>query len=299
MSLRSVNLNLLPVLRALLRLQNVSAAATELNLSQPTISVALAQLRGILNDPLLIRIGRKMELTARARALIGPVEEACASLETVLLAPEFFPAHAVRRFVIASADDAPVLFGPRLLATLRAAAPGITVQFIAYAQDVAQQHRLAEIDLVILPRSVVELFGQPELRIRSIYTERFVHVVSAALAGADGSFNFATIPHAVYSPRVRVPEGFGDAYGMAVRGQHVARFEQLTALPLVAALGGMAATMPSRLAHRLAPALGLAIIAAGLPDIDICMTWSPLLEADPAHRWFRETLAEIAKEEWS
>jgi DNA-binding transcriptional LysR family regulator len=289
---------LLPVLRALLRLQNVSRAAEDLHLSQPAVSVALAQLSDILGDPLLIRVGRKLELTPRARNLIGSVEEACAALETVLLAPEFDPGHAVRRFLIASADDAPVLFGPRLNAVLRAGAPGISVHFIIYAPEVAQQHRLGEVDLVILPRQVVELFGHPELRIRSLYKDRFVHAAGAAHAAAAGpNFDPLALPRAIYSPRVRVPEGFGDAYGMSAPADRVARFEQLTALPVMAALGGMVATMPSRLAHQLAPLFGLLIFPAGLPDIDICMTWSPLLEADPAHRWFRETLAQIARDD--
>ncbi len=286
------------MLRALLRLQNVSRAAEDLHLSQPTVSVALAQLRDILGDPLLIRVGRRLELTPRARTLIGPVEEACAALETVLLAPEFNPARAVRRFLVASADDTPVLFGPRLNAVLRASAPGISVHFITYAPEVAQQHRLGEVDLVILPRQVVELFGHPELRIRSLYKDRFVHAAGAAQAAAAGpDFNPLALPRAIYSPRVTVPEGFGDAYGMNTAGGTVARFEQLTALPVMAAIGGMVATMPGRLAHHLAPLFGLRIFPAGLPDIDICMTWSPLLEADPAHRWFRETLAQIAREQ--
>jgi DNA-binding transcriptional LysR family regulator len=286
------------VLRALLRLQNVSRAAEDLHLSQPTVSVALAQLRDILGDPLLIRVGRRLELTPRARTLIGPVEEACAALETVLLAPEFNPARAVRRFLVASADDTPVLFGPRLNAVLRASAPGISVHFITYAPEVAQQHRLGEVDLVILPRQVVELFGHPELRIRSLYKDRFVHAAGAAQAAAAGpDFNPLALPRAIYSPRVTVPEGFGDAYGMNTAGGTVARFEQLTALPVMAAIGGMVATKPAPLAHHLAPLFGLRIFPAGLPDIDICMTWSPLLEADPAHRWFRETLAQIAREQ--
>jgi DNA-binding transcriptional LysR family regulator len=219
-------------------------------------------------------------------------------LESVLLAPEFDPAHAVRRFLIASADDAPVLFGPRLTTVLRASAPGISVHFINYAPEVAQQHRLGEVDLVILPRQVVEMFGHPELRIRALYKDRFVYAAAAAQAAAAGpNFDPLAMPRAIYSPRVNVPDGFGDAYGMSAPAGNVARFEQLTALPVMAALGGMVATMPGRLAHQLAPLLGLLILPAGLPDIDICMTWSPLLEADPAHRWFRETLAQIAREE--
>jgi DNA-binding transcriptional LysR family regulator len=54
------DLNLLRILDVLLREQNVSRAASRLALSQPTVSNALARLREQLEDPLLVRVGRRM-----------------------------------------------------------------------------------------------------------------------------------------------------------------------------------------------------------------------------------------------
>ena len=55
MNIASLNMNLLPVLDALLTERSVSRAGARLGLSQPAVSNALAQLRALLKDPLLMR----------------------------------------------------------------------------------------------------------------------------------------------------------------------------------------------------------------------------------------------------
>ncbi|WP_037005892.1 LysR family transcriptional regulator, partial [Ectopseudomonas composti] len=69
MNFSNFDLNLLRVLDALLREQNVSRAAERLSLSQPAVSNALSRLRELLGDPLLVRVGRRMQPTPRALAL--------------------------------------------------------------------------------------------------------------------------------------------------------------------------------------------------------------------------------------
>ena len=69
MNLKSLDLNLLVALDALLREANVSRAAMRIGLSQPAASHALQRLRDLLGDPLLVRTGARMELTPRAEVL--------------------------------------------------------------------------------------------------------------------------------------------------------------------------------------------------------------------------------------
>jgi len=72
MNFSSLDLNLLVALDALLLEANVSRAAMRIGLSQPAASHALQRLREVLGDPLLVRVGARMELTPRAQALRGP-----------------------------------------------------------------------------------------------------------------------------------------------------------------------------------------------------------------------------------
>ena len=73
MNLRSVDLNLLVLLQALLEERHVSRAARRAGLSQPAMSNALERCRRLFGDPLLERQGRDMRLTAVAEALREPL----------------------------------------------------------------------------------------------------------------------------------------------------------------------------------------------------------------------------------
>jgi DNA-binding transcriptional LysR family regulator len=78
---RLVDFNLIPVLRSLLRERNVSKAARTLGLTRSGTSAALRRLRTTFGDPLLVKVGHHMELTDRARQLIGPVEQVWQAFE--------------------------------------------------------------------------------------------------------------------------------------------------------------------------------------------------------------------------
>src|SRR5580704_4043025 len=81
MNISGLNLNLLPVLDALLTERSVSRAGTRLGLSQPAVSNALAQPRELLHDPLFLRKSGGMAPTERALALAGPLRAALLALE--------------------------------------------------------------------------------------------------------------------------------------------------------------------------------------------------------------------------
>ena len=89
-NITSLNLNLLPVLDALLAERSVSRAGARVGLSQPAVSNALAQLRAHFGDPLLVRKGGGMAPTERALALAGPLRAALLALEQGLEPPAAF-----------------------------------------------------------------------------------------------------------------------------------------------------------------------------------------------------------------
>jgi DNA-binding transcriptional LysR family regulator len=73
--LRRVDMNLLVVFEALMIERNLTRVGEKLFITQPTVSAALARLRDLFDDPLLIRSGRAMEPTPRAMQIfneLGP-----------------------------------------------------------------------------------------------------------------------------------------------------------------------------------------------------------------------------------
>lgn len=128
MNILTFDLNLLRVLDALLRERNVSRAAERLALSQPALSNALNRLRHLLDDPLLVRVGRAMQPTPRALELEAPIRAALRQIEESLgEGSRFDPARSRQRFSIALTDYAEMLLMPRLLARLAEQAPGIRI----------------------------------------------------------------------------------------------------------------------------------------------------------------------------
>ena len=124
-NLRAVDLNLLVILDALLSERHLSRAAERLHMSQPAVSHALARLRHLLDDPLLLRGKGGFQPTARALELARPLAEALQSVRSVLGGAVFDAATAQRVFRLAMSDYGAALILPRLLRRLRVEAPGI------------------------------------------------------------------------------------------------------------------------------------------------------------------------------
>lgn len=78
MNLRSVDLNLLVVLEALIEERGVRRAGERIGLSQSATSHALDRLRKLLGDEILVRTTTGMEPTARALSLVGPLQQVSA-----------------------------------------------------------------------------------------------------------------------------------------------------------------------------------------------------------------------------
>ncbi|GAB7533254.1 hypothetical protein PS3A_56700 [Pseudomonas sp. 3A(2025)] len=70
--IRSLDLNLLKALDALLDEGSVTRAAKRLSITQPAVSGMLTRLRESFDDPLFVRAQRGITPTPRALALAGP-----------------------------------------------------------------------------------------------------------------------------------------------------------------------------------------------------------------------------------
>jgi LysR family transcriptional regulator, mexEF-oprN operon transcriptional activator len=122
--LRNVDLNLLVAFSALMRERSVSRAAARLFLGQSGMSGALARLRVLFTDPLLVRVGRKLEPTPRALELIEQVDQALGLVEHAVAGTRSFtPATSTRAFSVAMSDNHELLFGAALARAFFEAAP--------------------------------------------------------------------------------------------------------------------------------------------------------------------------------
>lgn len=150
MNLVSLDLNLLVALDALLREAGVGRAALRLGLSQPAVSHALRRLRELLGDPLLVRVGARMELTPRAQGLRMPLAEALEQLRGLLTPDGFDPATSRRRFALMIPDHLVNLLLPPLALRVAEQAPQVRLDVTPWRGAAVRTAEFARgIDLVV------------------------------------------------------------------------------------------------------------------------------------------------------
>ena len=148
LNLRSVDLNLLPALDALLRLRHVTRAAEEIGLSQPAMSHMLGRLRQVLGDDLLVRGPTGLALTALAEE-IAPRVAAVLHVTRTIYQPPGLEISQVRRVLhVVACDLHSVLFGPPLIKRIREEAPGIELSIENYTRTIFKRLEDGSVDLV-------------------------------------------------------------------------------------------------------------------------------------------------------
>lgn len=204
--LEGLDLNLLVALRALLRERHVTRAATRIGLSQPAMSHALARLRALLGDPLLVRTPSGMRPTTRAEAMTEPLERALEDIGRILASPAPFDAsRSTRRFRIATNDFIELVLLPSLLASVWSEAPNVDIRVSNHQRGASEDLAEGRLDLAI---GIIDQFGLPEppqgIRFQRIVSERFVCVVREGHPLGKRRLTldeFVALPHALVSPR--------------------------------------------------------------------------------------------------
>ena len=169
------DMNLLVTLDVLLAEGNVTRAAARLRLSPSAMSRALARLRQVTGDPLLVRAGRDLVPTPRALELRGQLGTLVQQAVSVLRpAAALDPRQLVRCFTLRASEGFAETFGPRLLAALADEAPGVRLDFVQKPDKDSTPLRDGSIDL---ETGVVGTDMGPEVRAQALFRDRFVGVV--------------------------------------------------------------------------------------------------------------------------
>lgn len=126
--LRRVDMNLLVIFETLMFEKNLTRAGEKLFLGQPAVSAALARLRDLFDDPLLVRNGRVLEPTPRALAILKELQPAMDTISgAVSRAKDFDPSISRDVFRIGLSDDAEFGLFPPLLKQIREEAQNVVV----------------------------------------------------------------------------------------------------------------------------------------------------------------------------
>lgn len=202
MRFNGLDLNLLVALDQLLQRRHVSAVAQQLGLTQSAVSGALARLRDYFGDELLVRDGRRMILTARARQLAPAVGGVLLQIRSTIATPaEFDPVTTARRFTIICSDYVAMTLVDRLIAVANREAPGAVIQLMTMDPHTGALFDEGEVDLLITVESYLaaghpsrHLFDDEAVAVcwtdnervgKTLTMEQFLHLGHVAAAFGD------------------------------------------------------------------------------------------------------------------
>lgn len=303
MNLGSVDLNLLVALDALLAERNVTRAANRVGLSQPGMSSALARLRKLFDDPLLVREGTTLMATPRAEALVQPVREALGIIQRALDSRIGFDPGTDECTVTIGCSDYSVLLliGP-LVRRLSAEAPGVTIQIRPRSPDPARMLRDGEADLVIEPTEIMEQ-ATPPLASQRLFADRWLCCVWAGNSQVGDELSLQTylrLGHVVYSTAAHMPGATVDTY--LARAALPRRVEFIVQSFLLAPTLLEGTDLITMVLERAVPLLrrtaDIRLLEPPLPVPPLiqALWWSPHRTTDPALAWVRAKIGQIAAE---
>jgi DNA-binding transcriptional LysR family regulator len=298
MNLNSLDLNLLVALDALLRDASVSRAAMRIGLSQPATSHALARLRDLIGDPLLVRSGARMELTPRAQALRGPLAQTLDQVRGLFVPDDFDAARSERQFRLMMPDLAVELLMPPLMEKITKAAPNVRIDVVPWRGPAIFTAEFARtIDLVISIGDAFRGFHRQRLYTDSdALAVRRGHPAGAKLKQREAFLNARHVAVVIRGQNEDLidswlrPKGIERRIALVVAGY-------LEALH-VAARTDLVAFVPRRLIGALSKQLSLATITPPFdPGIDEQFMFYPTrAQMDPGSIWLRGIMLGIGRE---
>lgn len=298
MNLASLDLNLLVALDALLLEANVSRAAMRIGLSQPAASHALQRLRDIFGDPLLVRVGARMQLTPRAQALRGPLAQALDQVRGLFIPDDFDAGSSERQFRLMMPDLAVELLVPPLMEKVARLAPNVRLDIVPWRGPAIVTAEFARtIDLVISIGDAFKGFHRQLLYTdRDALTVRRGHPVGSRLRRREVFLKARHVAVVIRGQSVDLIDDW-------LRAKSIERRIALVVPGYIEALHIVARTdlvafVPSRLIAALAKPLSLMAVTPPLdPGIDQQFMFYPTrAQFDPGSIWLRHLMLETGRE---
>jgi len=286
--LSRIDLNLVPLLDALLEECNVSRAAARVQISQPAASKALARLRRHFDDELLVRSGKGYVLTPLGQQLAPLAASAARANRSVVRSSAAFDEGASERtFTIAASEYGQLVIGPAIVEEVHRHAPRSGVQFVSpfiFRAD-SDSDVLARVDGWLSPKEVMN--GPPSL---GDLRDEWVLVADqhVGLPGELAHLNHRQwVVPTVRGNQMELQLGVLRANGL--QPQVAVATESFAAIPFLVSGTDRIGLVQGAIARKLATAAGVHIAAFPypVPPLHLTMWWAQDRSSDAAHEWFR------------
>ncbi|MBI6549784.1 LysR family transcriptional regulator [Xenorhabdus lircayensis] len=293
-NLRNIDLNLLVTLQALLLEKHITRTANRLHKSQPAISHALASLRNLFDDPLLVRRSGRLELTVRAQELLIPLREVLGQINTLIEPQVFDPTQTKRTFRLSMSDYGARVLLPTLIRTFRTIAPNAKLSISQASRESMLIDVIdSEIDLAlgVFPQKIPE-----DLRAHSLFVEKFSCLADASTIPENGHLDknsWLARSHVSVAMRAGVEDDIDRA--LLKEGLHRKISVQLPHWGIASDIisgTDLILTVARRSLINIENNHNLRIFSPpfNIPPFDFKMVWHKRQEIDAAHCWLRQLI---------
>ena len=299
MNINSIDLNLMISFDALITLRNVTKAGEAIGRSQPAMSNALARLRTVFQDQLLIKSGNQMKPTPRALELLPQIQVALNQLENAINGSiKFNPSESSRNFTIAMVENAAFILLPLLTPYLFKNAPNIKIDVIGVNNIKGTQlieTERCDMAIDLSPKT----FSRPIKKV-PLYKEKFVCMTRRGhpiLSLEPTLENYLSFKHISVHPNEGSHSSVDNALKLISRSRDIAIKSPYSLLVnLMLNDSDLVATLPERNALFFSNRQNLTVfnVPFKVPTFNINMLWHSRLNDDLAHKWLRMIIREIS-----
>lgn len=293
-----LDLNLLPILEALITEESVSGAADRLGISQSAASHALRRMRAYFKDALFVRSRNKMLPTPLVQRMEAVVRSTMEDVRYQIASSTLFhPSTSERKFTISTTDIGEVFLGMTIINELRKRAPHCRIKMISLGpRDTYAALERGDVDLSI---GALKL-EQDTLYQQLLCDERLVYIASRTHYGETPPFNdaqsFSRAPHISISPFGSDRDTLEWAFAAhRIKRNFVCELRSFLAIPFLVAESDLVATVPTFLARRFSNLT--ALISGPLPFASpvypIRQAWHERYHSDSANLWLRQSVFSI------
>ena len=276
---------------------SVAGAASKLNKTPSAVSHALARLREQVGDPLMVKVGGRMQASPFALQLIDDIRPLLSGIKRVLQLPEpFDPASSARTFRIECPVSAKVLstVANRVLAE----ATHINIDWLAAPHKLYTAVAEGHIDLANLGGDRVLPDGVDEQEMPPMKFTSFVRAGHPAIKhwGPEAWNHYGHIKVAITNA-ARSP--VDEASSAPRSGRRIAaRISEFSAVGPLLASTDLIATLPPEIMAWDMQTYGLVPLPAidPIPPFRVRFFWSSRTANDPAMVWIRDLVMDAYRD---
>ncbi|MCP4596854.1 MAG: LysR family transcriptional regulator [Neptuniibacter sp.] len=299
MNLRSIDLNLLVVLQALLEECHVSKASVRLGMSQPAVSRALQRLRQTMDDPLLVRTGSGYDLSARAVEIKPQLMRVLHEVQEIMQPERFDPLHAEGTVKFTGLDLELTLLIPKVVQLLRKKAPNLKVEIVPQVSDHFALLEQGEVHFSLT--GLVPEVVQDQYRRIEVARTRDVCLMDENNPLAKGKISleqYVDASHGLVSITGKGPGKMDDVLKpMGYKRKVMLRLASFMSVVEFCQDSDLIFTAPEMMAEHLSKNSSLVIRPLPkefeLPEIVFYVYWHARYHHDPMCSWIRAELAEL------